>query len=551
MRREDPSPPVPRGAGIGKRVVGMATVADDKRPGSGGDGDGARAAGSGVGAAVGWDPVLGDLIATVNRPGFDAWAAGVARIGGCAHPLHMRGATTLTDAAGNVVAGFSSADAPGGVVLVGCGNRREAVCPACARLYWGDTYALVRAGLLGGKGVPESVARHVRVFVTLTAPGFGAVHSARVTNTGNRAPCHPRRGGPCTHGRATSCLARHGDDDPLVGAPLCPDCYDYPAAVIWQASVGAAWRRFTDYVPRHLAGLTGRTRKQVKGEVALSYVKMVEYQRRGLVHVHALIRADNTVRDRIEPGPGWVTPDLLADAVRGGAGQVAVKVDGGPVGSWVIRWGSQVDVADLTAADDSPQAARDARRAALYVAKYATKATEATGWAGRRGDGSPRAVHAERMVTTALDLAPVPELAGLNLGRWARHLAYRGHVSSRSRRYSTTLGALRQARADHQRDRHATATPDGEGSGVVRESSWRLAGHGYTPGQAFIAASIARDGELNREAARDAAQESARVERGSAATEAGAALPGGRVGLRKARRATDGSGARTTDGRQP
>jgi hypothetical protein len=526
----------------------MATVADDKRPDSGGNADSARTAGNGVGGQVGWDPVLGDLIATVNRPGFDVWAAGVARIGGCAHPLHMRGRTTVTDPAGQVVAEYTSRDRPGGVVLVGCGNRRAAVCPACARLYWGDTYALVRAGLLGGKGVPESVSGHVRLFVTLTAPGFGAVHSTRVTSTGDRAPCHPRRGGPCPHGLATSCLTRHGDDDPQVGAPLCPDCYDYPAAVVWQASVGKAWHLFTGYVPRHLAALTGRTRKQVGGQVRVAYVKMVEYQRRGLVHVHAVIRADSADLGAVQPAPSWVTPGLLGDAVRAAAGQVAVRVDGGPVGSWVVGWGRQVDVTDLTAGDDGPQAARAARRTALYVAKYATKGSEDTGWAGRRGDGSARAVHAERMVTTALALAAVPELAGLKLGRWARHLGYRGHVSSRSRRYSTTLVALRQARADHQRARHAGADArtdadgDAEG-GLLRASSWRLAGHGYSPGEAFIAASIARDAELNREAGRDAIQE-AEVERGSAAPRAGAALPGGGVGLHEVGRATDGSGAR-------
>jgi hypothetical protein len=416
----------------------------------------------------------------------------------------------------------------------------------------------VRAGLLGGKGVPESVAGHVRVFVTLTAPGFGAVHTARQTSGGDPAPCHPRRTGTCEHGQATSCLDRYAADDPAVGAPLCPDCYDYRGAVVWQASVGAAWHRFTTYVPRHLAIMTGRTRKQVAAGVRLSYVKMVEYQRRGLVHVHALIRADSGDRDRIGPAPDWVTAWLLTDAVRAAAGQVAVNVDGGPAGSWVVRWGGQVDVADLTATDDTPDAARVARRAALYVAKYATKATEATGWAGQRGDGSARAVHAERMVTTALDLAVVPELAGLNLGRWARHLAYRGHVSSRSRRYSTTLGALRAARADHQRQAHTAPEALAEnGSGLVRESAWRLAGHGYTPGEAMLAAGIARDIAVNREAARDgladervwrenaaAEGDAAQRVRGGAASGSGAALPGGRVGPRKATRATGGSGAR-------
>jgi hypothetical protein len=37
--------------------------------------------------------------------------------------------------------------------------------------------------------------------------------------------------------------------------------------------------------------------------------------------------------------------------------------------------------------------------------------------------------------------------------------------------------------------------------------SWRLVGHGYTPGQAVLAANIARDAHVNADAARDADRE--------------------------------------------
>ena len=42
---------------------------------------------------------------------------------------------------------------PDGVIYKPCGNRRAAVCPACAEVYRADTYQLVLAGLQGGKGV--------------------------------------------------------------------------------------------------------------------------------------------------------------------------------------------------------------------------------------------------------------------------------------------------------------------------------------------------------------------------------------------------------------
>jgi len=58
-----------------------------------------------------------------------------------------------------------------------CGNRRESVCPPCSQVYKRDARQLVKAGLAGGKGVPESIAAHPCVFATLTAPSFGPVHT--------------------------------------------------------------------------------------------------------------------------------------------------------------------------------------------------------------------------------------------------------------------------------------------------------------------------------------------------------------------------------------
>jgi len=49
---------------------------------------------------------------------------------------------------------------PDHALYTACGNRRATVCPSCAEIYRADTYQLVIAGLRGGKGVPESVARH-------------------------------------------------------------------------------------------------------------------------------------------------------------------------------------------------------------------------------------------------------------------------------------------------------------------------------------------------------------------------------------------------------
>ncbi len=138
---------------------------------------------------------------------------------------------------------------------VACGNRREAVCPACSQVYKRDARQLVRVGLSGGKGIPETITAHPCVFTTLTAPSFGPVHSRRMRGK-TALPCRPRRdhnARRCPHGRDISCPTRHVEDDPRLGQPMCGDCYDYTAAVLFNAWAGDLWRRFTTYLPRHLA----------------------------------------------------------------------------------------------------------------------------------------------------------------------------------------------------------------------------------------------------------------------------------------------------------
>ena len=85
-------------------------------------------------------------------------------------------------------------------------------------------------------------------------------------------------------------------------------------------------------------------------------------------------------------------------------------------------------------------------------------------------------------------------------------LGFRGHFSSKSRRYSTTLGALRQARADYRaaQDHAALTLDDREPDTVLVLTDWQYAGHGHSPGESVLADTIARGLQTNRETARDA-----------------------------------------------
>ena len=95
------------------------------------------------------------------------------------------------------------------------------------------------------------------------------------------------------------------------------------------------------------------------------------------------------------------------------------------------------------------------------------------------------------------------------LAQWAHMLGFRGHFSTKSRHYSTTLGALRQVRADYRarQERRERGLPDPddapEGS-TLTLAHWAYAGHGHTPGESWLAANIARDLAAGRTTAREA-----------------------------------------------
>jgi hypothetical protein len=186
--------------------------------------------------------VVAEAIARAG-PGYDRWMEQVAQTGYCAHPVRLRGQVEQADPQTGEVRGVYSTDRePDATLLKGCGNRRVSVCPSCSATYQADSFQLLAAGLRGGKGLPERVARHPRLFVTFTAPSFGPVHSRRAQGL-LVFPCHPyRQGATCPHGRRVGCWQRHDPDDPRLGEPLCPRCYQAGAQVLWNAWLGGCGR---------------------------------------------------------------------------------------------------------------------------------------------------------------------------------------------------------------------------------------------------------------------------------------------------------------------
>src|SRR5439155_1486143 len=319
---------------------------------------------------------------------------------------------------------------------------------------------------------PGSVMAQPMVFATLTVPSCGPVHTRRTGADGTARRCRPRRDAPvCRHGVRLSCGELHDDDDQRLGEPLCAECFDYELAVVWNAMAPELWRRTAIELPRELSRLCGVTHKELRRRVRVSYVKVAEYQRRGALHFHCVIRLDRAQPREsahlVEAPAADFTGELLDEAVRGAVARVSVSSpapdeDGGAAAR-VIRWGPELEVRAINLGDGV-----DASKCAGYIAKYATKSTEAVGGLTSRLEESDLAnlrvrPHVRRYIECAWRLAVEPNLHGLRLRRWAHTLGFRGHCFTKSRRYSTTFTALRRARHEYVLRR---LHPDG------RRDSW-------------------------------------------------------------------------------
>ncbi|MHB6907875.1 replication initiator [Streptomyces sp. DB-54] len=447
-----------------------------------------------------------DLLRVVSADGFERWLQQMQRIGGCAHPIYLAGHTIIYDkATGEALRRYDTRDEPGRRLAVRCRNRRETRCGPCSRLHAGDTYHLVRAGLAGGKGTPPTVRGHPRLFVTLTAPSFGPVH--HIAKDGG--PCRPRRGGgECEHGRSVECRAVHAAGDTRLGQPLCPDCYDYAGHVLWNAHAGQLWNRFCGGVRRLAASANGIPQSRLREHAILSFTKVAEYQLRGAIHFHAVIRLDGSGGPKDSP-PEWGDSAFLEEVIRLAAIRITVTSPYSPaVGERVLRWGKEMDVHPITSSSDDGSPMTDDKIAA-YVAKYVGKSVGDVHGTDHviRSAGEiallPVNEHVRTLMLTCWRLGELPELASLRLHAWAHALGSGGHVLTKSRVYSTTYGELRAARAGH--------AVEGDGGDLAQgdtavESNWSYVGSGHTLAESEIAAGIADDIAQLREIARDLAE---------------------------------------------
>ena len=160
---------------------------------------------------------------------------------------------------------WSTASEPDGVLRKACGNRRAAVCPQCAERYRQDAYHLIAAGMRGGKGVPDTIAGHPAVFVTLTAPSFGVVHTRatrqRTESRGAVGRAVTRRSARTARRcRAAVCTTR------TIGASenrFASSASTTGRRCVWNNAVGELWRRDDDLPAADDGVAENRTQKRL------------------------------------------------------------------------------------------------------------------------------------------------------------------------------------------------------------------------------------------------------------------------------------------------
>lgn len=238
--------------------------------------------------------------------------------GECSHPVGLRRRVTDIRTGEITTSDFQKR----------CGTRIESKCPSCSALYRGDAFQVIRSGLID----PQTKLPKLVTMVTLTAPGadrFGKTHSRHLSKDGKARRC--------------SCRGYHNANDRLIGTPVDPSTYDYKAAASFNANASRLFAVTIQKLSRIL-----RRKLQV--------VRVVEFQTRGLVHIHAMVL-------------GPVTQKSLELVVRGGINlrsgrNIAAATSNG----WT--WGNECDAKPINAT--KPE------RAIGYlvkVVKYALKDT--------------------------------------------------------------------------------------------------------------------------------------------------------------------------------
>lgn len=240
-------------------------------------------------------------------------------------------------------------------------------------------------------------------------------------------------------------------------------------------------------------------------------MKVVELQRRGLPHFHAVVRLDAASEPGQPPTEAATTISAqdLAVLVRQAATTTALALPGDKT----VRFGEQIDVKIIMTANrqQNDESQISGRQIAGYLAKYVTKSVADFGIAMRRL--SPGAIdqldvtdHVREILRAIAAISA--EDPYTDMIAWLHTLGYRGHIVSKSRQFSTTLTALRERRTEWRKSQTRDAVPATAGGPTDEPIPWQFQRSGHVSlGDRVLAGSASGRAQELRIAARQAAKE--------------------------------------------
>ena len=301
---------------------------------------------------------------TTARADFGRWEREFAADDGCSHPIQLRGRIDVIDLATGELRPSTTRRRAGGVLppvrqpprdrlpvlLGGLQARRPPARPRRAGRRQGHPRDDHRA--------PVRV-RHPHRPLLRPGPRPPDARQDRAA-----LPPPPRRQGPALPARPRHLLPdppRRGRsparpaDVPATATTTKPPCCSTPTPA-------DLWRRFTTYLPRHLARLAGLTQKTLRALVRIRYVKVAEYQARGVVHFHAVIRLDAPGED-YQPPPARYHRRPAVRRHRPGRRRrpPSPSSTDGP-GRSALGFGAQTDTRTIRHGDDLPGTGQRAER---------------------------------------------------------------------------------------------------------------------------------------------------------------------------------------------
>lgn len=222
-----------------------------------------------------------------------------------------------------------------------CGSRRKDKCEPCSIIWKDDAYFTLLEPSKNHKGS--------LTFITLTAPGawfFGASHTAQF------------QGKPSER---CACRKYHKPDDSIVGTPVESDDFDYDKIVEFNNKVSRLTTVTLQKIYRLLVTdlnnkLPLSVPKTIK-DVRLPTARVMEWQERGVLHVHIIVR-------------GYIPTYIIENAVKGSsANRTRRRIE--PSSYRNEFWGNQLDVKHINSDDIS-----QLKKLSCYVIKvvnYALK----------------------------------------------------------------------------------------------------------------------------------------------------------------------------------